>query len=451
MQKHGVDMKRLFFLLLFLPGLSQASKGWTTSYSQFFYSTPEAACQPFVDYKVSDGSSTGFIRFDYTSENGGYCHIYNRYGEPDSRTAYFHAIKRVDLGCPDGETYNFDLQVCVPGEPDQCEAGKETSVFKFVPDSTVVSYPARACLLGCTYSHTSSTPCWWPHTKGDVVGSNCKITYTGTGEECSGGDDPDSPPDLPPDSDEPPDGPPNSDCKRFTNADGSWGYDCNPKPDPDENNQCPPGYQMQGNTCFRIPPDDPDYDPDKDPQKPGGDDPDDDTGSGSGDGDLKGVAQETTLKSIDKTLKDIDGSIKSGNSTTHSLLQGIKDAIGKIPGGGGGGPKPGSGDGDGDGDGPELTAPEQGSFEEASVLENEEIAELQDAINAKFAEIKAFQLPGLTLSGGGGNLPVVSLNFGIFGSHQLDFNELQQPLIMMGNVFVFICGLLALFIMFVRT
>lgn len=84
-------------------------------------------------------------------------------------------------------------------------------------------------------------------------------------------------------------------------------------------------------------------------------------------------------------------------------------------------------------------------------MENEEIAELQDSINAKFAEIKAFELPGLTLSGSGGNLPVVSLNFGIFGSHQLDFNELQEPLIMMGHIFVFICGLLALFIMFVRT
>ncbi|NLY16338.1 MAG: hypothetical protein GXZ05_08150 [Gammaproteobacteria bacterium] len=402
------------------------------------------------------GSTPSFLVVHCTSSRTYYCRPIEGYKVvsfvkhseiPLSVTCYHEPIKP---DCPAGSTYNEETGECVP-EPDQCEAGKETSIFKFIPNDTVVSYPATACLAGCTFAHTSSMPCWYPLEKDGVLGSECKITYTGTGEECSGGDDPDSPPDVPPDSENPPDGPPNPDCKRFTNADGSWGYDCNPKPDPDENNECPPGYQMQGNTCFRIPPDHPDYDPDKDPQKPGGDDdPDDDTGSGSGDGDLKGVAQETTLKSIDKTLKDIDGSIKSGNSTTHSLLQGIKDAIGKIPGGGGGsGNGNGSGAGDGDGEGG-PTKPESGSFDEAIAEQDEAIEGFKEELKTKFNQFKEYQIEGLTLSGGGGSLPSVTVSFGIFGTHTLDFGQYAEPLSNLGGIFVFMCGLLAVLIIFVR-
>ena len=409
-----VFIKRLLFLLLFLPVLSFAQSGYYI-YEGYTdrpkFADPQSACDAYFDRTPLDGST----KAPYLKRpNEGYYRCQVQPGDRQHGTAVF-------VACPQ-DTF-FNGSECTE-EPDQCEAGKETSIFKFIPNRTVVSFPPTGCLAGCTFVHTSSTPCWYPMVKDGVLGSNCKITYTGTGEECSGGDDPDSPPDVPPDSENQPDGPPNPDCKRFVNADGSWGYNCNPKPEPDENNNCPPGYMIQGDTCFRIPPDHPDYDEDKDPEKPGEGDGDKDPDDTGGTGGLEGVAQEKTLQDINKNIKDIDASIKSGTASTN---------------------------GDGDGDGPELTAPEEGSFEEASVLENEEIAELQDAINAKFAEIKAFQLPGLTLSGGGGNLPVVSLNFGIFGTHQLDFNELQQPLIMMGSIFVFICGLLAVFIMFVRT
>lgn len=441
-----VFFKRFFILALFFSsGAFAQSYYWVAPKNSWPFTLPNG------DKKVSSPDEACYYsspnypssRAEYLSDDQYRCFI-DGYGFVSSAMRY---------SCPAGEVFNSAINECQPeepAEPQECEAGKETSVFKFVPNDTVISYPPTGCLAGCTFVYTSSTPCWYPHEKDGVLGSQCKITYTGTGEECSGGNDPDSPPEVPPDSEDEPDGPPNPDCKRFVNADGSWGYDCNPKPDPDENNNCPPGYMMQGDTCFRIPPDHPDYDEDKDPEKPSDGDGDKDPDGTGGTGGLEGVAQEKTLQDIGKTVKDIDASIKSGTASTNALLQGIKDAIGNIPGGGGGS-GPGSGDGDGDGGGPELTAPQEGSFEEASVLENEEILALQDAIDAKFAEIKAFQLPGLTLSGGGGNLPVVSLNFGIFGSHQLDFNELQQPLIMMGHIFVFICGLLALFIMFVRT
>lgn len=230
-------------------------------------------------------------------------------------------------------------------EPDQCEAGQDTSYWKFFGNGVLSEVPTDVCLLGCDYVQTASSPCMGPVEKNGVAGNSCKLTYTSTGDECSSGSEPPGDDAPPPDTEE------NTQCQKFVNVDGSWGFDCNPKPDPDpENNSCPPGYIMQGTTCFRIPPDHPDYDPDKDPNNPK---------PGDGDGDKGGdYAKDSTLKEIGKTLKDIDkttkateSAIKTGDAVTHNLLQGIKDAIGNIPGGGGGGNQPGDGDGNGDGEG----------------------------------------------------------------------------------------------------
>lgn len=254
-------MKRLLLVLLFLPALSFADDYtyWYFGYG-IFYQDLGSAKQAFESIYPCTTGHDGYVscEYRYPERNGpsqiSAC-LYRTYENGKGSNACPVVIEKRTGSCPLDQVFDFTLQQCTSEpEPDQCEAGKETSVFKFVPNDTVISYPPTGCLAGCTFVYTSSTPCWYPYVKGDVLGSNCKITYTGTGEECNGGDDPDSPPDVPPDSENPPDGPPNPDCKRFVNADGSWGYDCNPKPDPDENNNCPPGYMIQGDTCFRIPP-----------------------------------------------------------------------------------------------------------------------------------------------------------------------------------------------------
>ncbi len=370
---------------------------------------------------------------------------------------FYQDVFRLTDQCPDGHDFNFDNGKCEPEEPEepeQCEAGNEVSHWKFFGKNTLYNIPPTACLVGCRYNHTSSTPCMGPVESNGAVGNSCKMTYTGTGEECSGGND--SPPD-----DEPP-GPEaeeNPDCKKFTNVDGSWGFDCSPKPDPDEeNNSCPPGYMMQGDTCFRIPPEHPDYDPDKDPENPGNGD--GGNGGNNGEGDENGDwAKESTLQGIDKTLKDIDktgkaieSAMKTGNATTHDLLRGIKDAIGNIPGGGGGnGNGTGSGDGDGEGEGDGLTEPEGGSFDEAIAEYEEAIDLLKEQVQERFDRIKLFKIPGLQLSEGGGTLPSFSFSTKHFGSHEVDLNHYAEPLSVLGSGFVFVCGFLALVIIFVRT
>lgn len=444
------DMKRLFFLLLFLPGLSFAEDYyWVTGNTgtERFASASSACHAAASEYNFS--FSVTLDRIEFTSADKGVCRFL-RDGIPNLLST---SLSRHGDSCPAGTQYDSETGECVPEEPDPCEAGKEVSHFKFIADNTLFTIPPTACLAGCTFNHSDSKPCYYPVASGNQVGKSCKITFTGTGEECGGGSDPNSPPDMPPgDSDEPPDTPPNDDCRSFTDGEGRLHVDCSPRVEPGADG-CPPGYRMQGTTCFRIPPDHPDYDPSTDPgDGSGGGEGDGEGGEGGGSGPGGDFAKEKTLQGIDKKLSGIESAIKTGQAQTAGLLQGIKDAIGNIPGGGGGGPRPGTGDGDGEGegDGPELTAPESGSFQEATEEATTEIDDLKTQIEAKFSEIKAFQVPGLSLSGGGGSLPVVTLNFGPFGSHQLDFNEFQQPLNMLAQLFVFICGVVAMFIMFVR-
>lgn len=321
-------MKRLLFLLLFLPALS---------FSKDYYWVPTPGG---INYAAS---TPGDVMASLSADYG----FKTYWGTGNTEVAYYYIAQYISGGstevtvsrykCPFSTVFNDELKECTP-EPDQCEAGQDTSYWKFFGNGVLSEVPTDVCLLGCDYVQTSSSPCMGPVEKNGVAGNSCKLTYTSTGDECSSGSEPPGDDAPPPDTEE------NTECKKFVNVDGSWGFDCNPKPDPDpENNSCPPGYIMQGTTCFRIPPDHPDYDPDKDPNNPK---------PGDGDGDKGGdYAKDSTLKEIDKTLKDIDkttkateSAIKTGDAVTHNLLQGIKDAIGNIPGGGGGGNQPGGGD-----------------------------------------------------------------------------------------------------------
>lgn len=474
----GVLIMRSFRVLLFFlssslvstvfasePLISWRLGGQSSSYTGTLeFTNPHSACEAVYSFLGLQNTWMGPLKvqkitanqYECYGSNGGTAGVVNRF-----------------FSCVAPNTLDPDTEECFPPDPEepkQCEAGLEFSRYfparKTESGYLITDAPNPGCFGGCRYDNVLTIG------KGGCVlggetGHMCMENYISDGTECEvgdgggdggggdgGGGDGDGEGgggDGPGEDD--PDGDPDPNCRRFTNADGSWGYDCSPRPDPDENNECPPGYQMQGNTCFRIPPDHPDYDPDKDPQKPGdgGDGDTDPTKPGTGgDGDLKGVAQETTLKSIDKTLKDIDGSIKSGNSTTHSLLQGIKDAIGKIPGGGGGsGNGNGSGAGDGDGEGG-PTKPESGSFDEAIAEQDEAIEGFKEELKTKFNEFKQYQIEGLTLSGGGGSLPSVTVSFGMFGTHTLDFGQYAEPLSNLGGIFVFMCGLLAVLIIFVR-
>lgn len=265
-----------------------------------------------------------------------------------------HTIRFGD-SCPSSETYDPLTGSCLPPEepePTQCEAGNFISINKFFPfGGGGVRLPPNVCVAGCEASYYETDQCSGPYEQQGqtgVLGNNCRVRYQENGVQCSDtspppNDDPAPPNDMPP-----------SDCRPFINADGSVGMDCNPRPDPDDNS-CPPGYMIQGTTCFRIPPDHPDYDPDKDPNKPGdGDGDGSGDGDGDGSGDDKGLAKDSSLKDIgtkiDTTntkLTGIDGKLGASNT----LLQGIIDAVGKIPGGGGG-----NGNGDGDGEGEDESA-----------------------------------------------------------------------------------------------
>lgn len=265
-------------------------------------------------------------------------------------------IQRYGDSCPADTEYNSETGECVP-PPSQCEAGNFISINKFFPfGGGGVRLPPNVCVAGCEASYYETDQCSGPYEQQGqtgVLGNNCRVRYQENGVQCSDtspppNDDPAPPNDMPP-----------SDCRPFINADGSVGMDCNPRPDPDDNS-CPPGYMIQGTTCFRIPPDHPDYDPNKDPNKPGDGDGDgsgdgDGEGDGSGDGTEKGLAKDSTLKDIgtkiDTTntkLTGIDGKL----GTSNTLLQGIIDAVGKIPNSGGSS----NGNGDGDGEGEDESA-----------------------------------------------------------------------------------------------
>lgn len=363
----------LNFVRFLLSGLVLFSSGaFAEDYYWVLSSTPSAGKYPSGDLACQSAkekhSNITSISFISTGSNYAYCSYYFDNGTKIVGPYTDITVSRYGDSCPLDTEYNAETGECVP-EPDQCEAGniidtwapafKDPSGYYF-PDA-----PPSVCVSSCQYTNIYNAGHSGCKLSGNVESGvyQCAVSYSSTGSECTPGDggdggsgggdggdggfDPEGPE---------PDGDNDPNCRKYTDSEGRHLYDCSPKEEPDENNSCPPGYMMQGDTCFRIPPDHPDYDPDKDPQKPGDGDGGD---SGTGDGDKNGDwAKESTLKGIDKTLKDInstakgiDSTIKSGDAKTHDLLKGIKDAIGNIPGGGGGGTGPGDGGGPGVGDG----------------------------------------------------------------------------------------------------
>lgn len=240
--------------------------------------------------------------------------------------------------CPEGTEEDPETGECVPPPP-QCDSGMTYSnAFPatrfgnfYVPNA-----PASVCINSCAYGQYSGGGGGCFPT---ASGTYCVANFMSNGEECGGNTD--FPP--PPDPDDPDPDDPNdySNCQRRMQADGSYMWDCNPSADQGD---CPDGFLIgnDGSTCYR----DPNVPPPKDPGD--GDGSGDGDGDGDGDGSGDGSGNHPPDYSKDSTLKSIDGKI----GTSNTLLQGIKDAIGNIPGGGGG-----SGNGSDDGDEePESTA-----------------------------------------------------------------------------------------------
>lgn len=273
-------------------------------------------------------------------------------------------VMRHGDSCPPNTEYNSETGECVP-EPNQCEAGLKAGPYKFGAYMHAGGFmledpspPSASCISSCQYILDFKNTCYAGNS-----GNYCLRTYTSTGETCDGsgdgtgsgssgdGDGPDAPPADPSEYDE--NGDPNPDpqepypCTKRTDAEGRQTLDCSPPRD--DSNKCPNGYVWTGTFCAKPPPTDP-----TDPTDPSNPDDGGSDGGSDGSGDEKGLAKDSTLKSIEgkidttnSRLSGIDGKLGASNT----LLQGIIDAVGKIPGGGGG-----NGDGDGDGEGEDESA-----------------------------------------------------------------------------------------------
>lgn len=257
--------------------------------------------------------------------------------------------------CPVGTSPDSNDE-CVP-EPSQCEAGLKAGPYKFGAYVQAGGFmledpspPTASCFSGCQYLLDFKNSCYTGNS-----GNYCLRTYTSSGVTCDGsgdgtgsgssgdGDGPDAPPAEPSEYDENGDPKPDPEepypCTKRTDAEGRQTLDCSPPRD--DSHKCPNGYVWTGTFCAKPPkpPTDP-TDP-TDPSNPG-------DGGSDGSGDEKGLAKDSTLKSIEgkidttnSKLTGIDGKLGASNT----LLQGIKDAIGNIPGGGGGN-NPGEGEGE---------------------------------------------------------------------------------------------------------
>lgn len=337
---------------------------------------------------------------------------------------YWGFVYRYGNQCPPNTEYNSETGECVPEpepEPENCKAGETIAAKKFIASGYVPGWAPTIAFEGCELKYKGMENCVFPYSKtledgSVVIGSMCDVVYEYSGEKLDQGgsmDLPDKPED---DTHATKDN--TKDCNRFTNADGSWGYDCNPRPDP-ETNSCPPGYTMQGTTCFRIPPGHPDYDESKDPQKPGNN-----GGSGNNSGGNNGnggdnpndgdAAKDSTLKQIDKSIKDVDASVKSGTSTLAGILESIKSAIQGIPGGGSGS---GNGSGEGEGEGGEGSVqecPEETcQFGERDPFDGEEVPTYQESLEKIFDGLKNSPI-GQSLTSisfpSGGSCPTANLS-----------------------------------------
>lgn len=316
------------------------------------FSSPTEACQAWT----GSGSFSHIVRDPYPWAVFYHCF----YKDGNGSDINFSQATRVGDSCPENTLLNPETGICEPvEEPNQCEAGLKKGPYKFgayvhasgfmVEDP---SPPTESCSSSCQYILDFKGSCYAGNS-----GNYCLRTYTSTGESCEGsgdgtgsgssgdGDGPDIPP-APPadpsdydDNDEPlPDPDEPYPCTKRTDAEGRQTLDCSPPRD--DSNKCPAGYVWTGTFCAKPPPAEP-TDP-TDPDDGGSD------GGSDGSGDEKGLAKDSTLKSIEgkidttnSKLTGIDGKLGASNT----LLQGIKDAIGNIPGGGGGN-NPGEGEGE---------------------------------------------------------------------------------------------------------
>lgn len=343
-------------LLLFSPlAFSDSGYWYTTEGEQEFKSgTPLGAITAHCEargpqYKVSNVTIRS--QTDTSVDYG-----YNCFSNYWQRSAAYKL-------CPTGDVYDDALKQCVPDEPNQCEAGLKAGPYKFGAYMHAGGFmledpspPSASCISSCQYILDFKNTCYAGNS-----GNYCLRTYTSSGETCEGsgdgtgsgssgdGDGPDAPPADPSDYDENGDPKPDPEepypCTKRTDAEGRQTLDCSPPRD--DSNKCPNGYVWTGTFCAKPPkpPTDP-TDP-TDPSNPG-------DGGSDGSGDEKGLAKDSTLKSIEgkidttnSKLTGIDGKLGASNT----LLQGIIDAVGKIPGGGGG-----NGNGDGDGEGEDESA-----------------------------------------------------------------------------------------------
>lgn len=281
------------------------------------------------------------------------CEAYNHVG--NLRKSYLY---RYGDSCPEGQVFDVEKSECVP-PPNQCEAGLKQGPYKFGAYVHAGGFmledpspPTASCFSSCQYILDFKSSCYAGNS-----GNYCLRTYTSTGESCEGsgdgtgtgssgdGDGPDAPPADPSDYDDNDDPVPDPNepypCTKRTDAEGRQTLDCSPPRD--DSNKCPSGYVWTGTFCAKPPPTDP-----TDPTDPSNPDDGGSDGGSDGSGDEKGLAKDSTLKSIEgkidttnSKLTGIDGKLGASNT----LLQGIKDAIGNIPGGGGGN-NPGEGEGE---------------------------------------------------------------------------------------------------------
>lgn len=336
-------------LFLFSANVFAVDYSWTVDgYGYGTGATPHSAVENTIT-KMTGWVNPGF-NCTKTSETSFNCLVWYRDGSIRIN------VYRSGDSCPPNTEYNAETGECVP-EPSQCEAGLKAGPYKFGAYMHAGGFmledpspPSASCISSCQYILDFKNTCYAGNS-----GNYCLRTYTSSGETCEGsgdgtgsgssgdGDGPDAPPADPSDYDDNGDPKPDPDepypCTKRTDAEGRQTLDCSPPRD--DSNKCPNGYVWTGTFCAKPPkpPTDP-TDP-TDPSNPG-------DGGSDGSGDEKGLAKDSTLKSIEgkidttnSKLTGIDGKLGASNT----LLQGIKDAIGNIPGGGGGN-NPGEGEGE---------------------------------------------------------------------------------------------------------
>lgn len=312
----GWDMKRLLFLLLFLPSLAfSEAYMWGISNGTIVYSDPQTACEEIYNTRNMHGEIIHQARF---VSNTRYTCAEKYASSPGDYNTVGKYIWRYGTSCPEGTSENLSTGLCEP-EPDQCEAGNEIMRATYAVFGGSPNPPSLICSSSCEYNfkHLSGVGMSNPD-KPDVFKYNA--TYMSNGNNCESETPPEPEPDQPPPEPDP------------------------PKPgDPD---YCPPGWSKgpDGSTCFRDP-DNPD---------PGGDGGGSDGGDNAGsDGGDNGSGGDGGTGGTGGDGGGSDGG-NNGGGGSGGTGGGDGGTGGDGDGGSGGnGGTGGSGDGNGDGEGEE--------------------------------------------------------------------------------------------------